>query len=122
MSCNKFFTFFFKGQNCPEYSPPYAKEASTSLPSLEQMQLLVCKKKVRPLFPNLMYKNKNPVKNLCLKKFLVLKNKHVFHLQPLRDLRDLVEDCWDQDSEARITASCAQERVTELCHSVEVGK
>jgi len=25
-----------------------------------------------------------------------------------------MEDCWDQDAEARLTAQCAEERLTEL--------
>lgn len=27
-----------------------------------------------------------------------------------------MEDCWDQDAEARLTAQCAEERLSELAH------
>lgn len=35
-------------------------------------------------------------------------------LQVLRSLKETIEDCWDQDAEARLTAQCAEERLSEL--------
>lgn len=35
-------------------------------------------------------------------------------LQAQRSLKETIEDCWDQDSEARLTAQCAEERLVEL--------
>uniref|UniRef100_A0A2R8NAH4 receptor protein serine/threonine kinase n=1 Tax=Callithrix jacchus TaxID=9483 RepID=A0A2R8NAH4_CALJA len=32
----------------------------------------------------------------------------------VRSLKETIEDCWDQDAEARLTAQCAEERMAEL--------
>jgi bone morphogenetic protein receptor type-2 len=37
-----------------------------------------------------------------------------FVLQAVRSLKETIEDCWDQDAEARLTAQCAEERMAEL--------
>lgn len=37
-----------------------------------------------------------------------------FVLQAVRSLKETMEDCWDQDAEARLTAQCAEERLAEL--------
>lgn len=34
--------------------------------------------------------------------------------QAVRSLKETIEDCWDQDAEARLTAQCAEERLAEL--------
>ena len=34
--------------------------------------------------------------------------------QAVRSLKETMEDCWDQDAEARLTAQCAEERLAEL--------
>lgn len=34
--------------------------------------------------------------------------------QAVRSLKETMEDCWDQDAEARLTAQCAEERMAEL--------
>lgn len=61
-------------------------------PTLEDMQVLVCRNKARPLFP-LEWKN----------------------TLATRTLRETVEDCTDQDGEARLTALCVQERISHIC-------
>ena len=61
-------------------------------PTLEQMQILVSRYKARPLFPEI-WKNSNPA---------------------IQRLRATIEDSWDQDGEARLTAFCIVERVQEL--------
>lgn len=61
-------------------------------PHFEQMQVLVSHNKARPLFPNT-WKQGNLA--ICL-------------------LRETIEDCWDQDAEARLTALCVEERLQEL--------
>ena len=61
-------------------------------PTLEQMQILVSRYKARPLFPEI-WKNSNPA---------------------IQRLRETIEDSWDQDGEARLTAICIVERVHEL--------
>ena len=63
-----------------------------SNPSVEQMQILVSKYKARPLFPEV-WKNSNPA---------------------IQRLRETIEDSWDHDGEARLTAICIVERVHEL--------
>uniref|UniRef100_A0A5S6QJI7 receptor protein serine/threonine kinase n=1 Tax=Trichuris muris TaxID=70415 RepID=A0A5S6QJI7_TRIMR len=85
--------YALNGTTVPTYELPYGKDVSAN-PSLEEMQRVVCRNKKRPSFPAAMYRPKGG---------------------PLYTLRELIEDCWDQDSDARITALCAQERLTELC-------
>lgn len=35
-------------------------------------------------------------------------------VQVVRSLKETMEDCWDQDADARLTAQCAEERLAEL--------
>jgi bone morphogenetic protein receptor type-2 len=60
-------------------------------PTFEQMQVLVSRHKARPLFP-VLWRDWTAV----------------------RLVRETVEDSWDQDAEARLTALCVEERLQEL--------
>lgn len=55
------------------------------------MQVLVTRNKARPLFPELW------------------RDCHGVRL-----IRETIEDCWDQDAEARLTSLCVKERLVEL--------
>jgi bone morphogenetic protein receptor type-2 len=55
------------------------------------MQVLVSRRKSRPLLPDKWRDS-----------------------QCVRLLRETIEDCWDQDAEARLTALCVEERLKEL--------
>ena len=55
------------------------------------MQVLVSRHKARPLFPELWR-----------------------DLSAVKLVRETIEDCWDQDAEARLTALCVEERLHEL--------
>ncbi|AWP13715.1 bone morphogenetic protein receptor type II (serine/threonine kinase) [Scophthalmus maximus] len=81
----------FPGETVPEYQLAYQAELGNH-PSFEEMQILVAREKYRPLFPDT-WKENSPV---------------------LRSLKETMEDCWDQDAEARLTAQCAEERLAEL--------
>lgn len=35
-------------------------------------------------------------------------------MQAIRALKDTIEECWDQDAEARISSVCAEERTREM--------
>ena len=35
-------------------------------------------------------------------------------IQGIRALKETIEDCWDQDGEARLTALCVEERMAEM--------
>ena len=37
-----------------------------------------------------------------------------FYLQAIKALKDTIEECWDHDAEARISAVCAEERTREM--------
>jgi hypothetical protein len=39
---------------------------------------------------------------------------NVSFLQAIRALKDTIEECWDQDAEARISSVCAEERTREM--------
>lgn len=60
-------------------------------PTFEQMQVLVSRNKARPM----------------LEGSLVDKSG-------VRLIKETMEDCWDADAEARLTALCIEERLTEL--------
>ncbi|KAK8763268.1 hypothetical protein V5799_034122 [Amblyomma americanum] len=81
----------YQGMSVPDYKMPFEAEVGTH-PSTDQMQVLVARHKARPLFPDI-WKDSNPA---------------------VRALKETIEDCWDQDAEARLTAVCVEERLIEL--------
>ncbi|KAL1021695.1 hypothetical protein UPYG_G00016740 [Umbra pygmaea] len=84
-------TDLFPGESVPEYQMAFQAEAGNH-PSFEDMQVLVSREKQRPMFPEAWKENSLAV----------------------RSLKETMEDCWDQDAEARLTAQCAEERLAEL--------
>lgn len=84
-------TCLYNGVPVPEYSLPYQKEAGLH-PTFEEMQMHVSRNKVRPKFSEV-WKDYN---------------------QAVRSLKDTMEDCWDHDAEARLTAMCVEERITDM--------
>jgi len=83
----------YQGVPVPEFQLAYGAELNGCVdPSLDQMRVLVSKRKARPLFPQV-WKNSNPA---------------------VQRLREIMEDAWDTDGEARTTATCVQERSREL--------
>ncbi|XP_077947158.1 bone morphogenetic protein receptor type-2 isoform X3 [Gasterosteus aculeatus] len=81
----------FPGDPVPEYQLAFQEELGNH-PSFEEMQILVGKEKFRPKFPEAWKDNS----------------------LALRSLKETMEDCWDQDAEARLTAQCAEERLCDL--------
>ncbi|XP_022256722.1 activin receptor type-2A-like [Limulus polyphemus] len=77
-----------------EYMLPFEEEVGQH-PTLEDMQETVVQKKARPKFKN-MWKKHPGMAALC----------------------STIEECWDHDAEARLSASCVQERITLLYKSV----
>lgn len=84
-------TDLYQGIEVPHYKQPFEKEIGLH-PTFEQMQVLVTRHKARPLFPDI-WKDSNPA---------------------IRALKETIEDCWDHDAEARLTALCVEERLLEL--------
>ncbi|XP_047670780.1 bone morphogenetic protein receptor type-2 isoform X2 [Tachysurus fulvidraco] len=84
-------TDLFPGEAVPEYQMAFQAEVGNH-PSFEDMQVLVSREKQRPKFPEAWKENSLAV----------------------RSLKETMEDCWDQDAEARLTAQCAEERMAEL--------
>ena len=78
----------------PPFQLAYNHELGTTTaePSLDQMRVVVSVHKARPLFPEV-WKNSNPA---------------------IQRLRETMEDSWDADGEARLTAGCVLERAREL--------
>ncbi|XP_037618544.1 LOW QUALITY PROTEIN: bone morphogenetic protein receptor type-2-like, partial [Sebastes umbrosus] len=81
----------FPGERVPDYQLPFQAELGNH-PSFEEMQILVAREKFRPRFPETWKENS----------------------LALRSLKELMEDCWDQDAEARLTAQCSEERLSDL--------
>ncbi|KAG7463718.1 hypothetical protein MATL_G00179570 [Megalops atlanticus] len=81
----------FPGEAVPPFQMAFQAEAGNH-PSFEDMQVLVSREKQRPKFPETWKENSLAV----------------------RSLKETMEDCWDQDAEARLTAQCAEERMAEL--------
>lgn len=73
-----------------EYSLPFEEEIGQH-PTLEDLQDVVVHKKMRPAFKD------------CWR-------KHA----GLEALCESVEECWDHDAEARLSAGCVQERIAQL--------
>ncbi|XP_077571430.1 bone morphogenetic protein receptor type-2 [Stigmatopora nigra] len=84
-------TDLFPGESVPEYQVAFQAEAGNH-PTFEDMQVLVSREKQRPKFPEAWKENSLAV----------------------RSLKETMDDCWDQDAEARLTAQCAEERLAEL--------
>ena len=38
----------------------------------------------------------------------------LFPFQAIRALKETIEECWDHDAEARLTALCVEERIIEM--------
>ncbi|XP_076334620.1 activin receptor type-2A-like isoform X6 [Tachypleus tridentatus] len=76
-----------------EYTPPYEEEVGQH-PTLEDMQEIVVQKKARPKLKT-SWKKHPGITSLC----------------------NTIEECWDHDSEARLSASCVLERVLLLYKS-----
>ncbi|XP_056883167.1 bone morphogenetic protein receptor type-2-like isoform X3 [Takifugu flavidus] len=86
-------TDLFPGEAVPEYQMAFQAETEAgNHPTFEDMQVLVSREKQRPKFPEAWKENSLAV----------------------RSLKETMEDCWDQDAEARLTAQCAEERLAEL--------
>ncbi|XP_034550286.1 bone morphogenetic protein receptor type-2-like [Notolabrus celidotus] len=81
----------FPGEAVPEYQLAFQAELGNH-PSFEEMLILVAREKFRPRFPEVWKENS----------------------LALRSLKETMEDCWDQDADARLTAQCAEERLAEL--------
>ncbi|XP_058470078.1 bone morphogenetic protein receptor type-2-like [Solea solea] len=81
----------FPGESVPEFQLAFQVEVGNH-PSFEEMQILVLREKHRPKFPEVWKENSSL----------------------LHSLKETMEDCWDQDAEARLSAQCAEERLCDL--------
>uniref|UniRef100_A0A672M3C2 receptor protein serine/threonine kinase n=1 Tax=Sinocyclocheilus grahami TaxID=75366 RepID=A0A672M3C2_SINGR len=81
----------FPGETVPAFQMAFQAEVGNH-PTIEDMQALVSREKERPKFPEAWKENSLTV----------------------HSLKETMEDCWDQDAEARLTAQCAEERLAEL--------
>lgn len=91
----------YQGLPTPAYKLPFESELSSGSrtihdgpqdPSPEQMYILVCRHKARPLLADI-WKESNPA---------------------IRSLRETMTDCWDSEPNARLTATCVEKRMSEL--------
>ncbi|XP_062375261.1 activin receptor type-2B-like [Sardina pilchardus] len=73
-----------------EYTLPFEEHLGQH-PSLDDLQEVVVHKKLRPLFRDCWLKH-----------------------QGLAQLCETVEECWDHDAEARLSAGCVEERIAQL--------
>ncbi|XP_026069889.1 bone morphogenetic protein receptor type-2-like isoform X2 [Carassius auratus] len=81
----------FPGETVPAFQMAFQAELGNH-PTIEDMQAFVSREKERPKFPEAWKENSLTV----------------------HSLKETIEDCWDQDAEARLTAQCAEERLAEL--------
>ncbi|CAL4115463.1 unnamed protein product, partial [Meganyctiphanes norvegica] len=81
----------YQGLQTPPYKLPFQAEIGLH-PTFEQVQVLVARNKARPLFPTV-WKDSNPA---------------------IRLLKETIEDCWDHDAEARLSAMCVEGRLSDL--------
>ena len=78
------------GGTVQEYVLPFEAELG-SHPTLDEMQENVVMKKLRPMLSN-QWRSNPQMSAIC----------------------DTIEECWDHDAEARLSASCIKERVAQL--------
>lgn len=78
------------GGQVQEYVLPFEAELG-SHPTLDEMQENVVMKKLRPMLSN-QWRSQPQISSIC----------------------DTIEECWDHDAEARLSASCIKERVAQL--------
>ncbi|KAL2096748.1 hypothetical protein ACEWY4_005955 [Coilia grayii] len=76
-----------------EYALPFEEQVGQH-PSLEDLQEVVVHKKMRPLFRDCWLKH-----------------------QGLAQLCETVEECWDHDAEARLSAGCVEERIAQIART-----
>lgn len=81
---------YVPGSEIPQYKLPFEKEIGTH-PTFEQMQVLVSRHKARPLLEG-----------------------NLVDRSGVRLIKETMDDCWDSDAEARLTALCIEERLMEL--------
>ncbi|XP_025271145.1 bone morphogenetic protein receptor type-2 isoform X1 [Camponotus floridanus] len=81
---------YIPGSEVPQYKQPYENEIGLH-PTFEQMQVLVSRNKARPLLEG-----------------------NLVDRPGVRLIKETIEDCWDADAEARLTALCIEERLSEL--------
>lgn len=81
----------YQGIVVPAFKLPFENEVGLT-PTFEQMKVLVSLKKARPLFP-------------CIWKSSNL---------AIRLLKDTMNECWDSEPEARLTALCVEARFVEF--------
>lgn len=82
--------FYESNKSVSPYKQPYEDDIG-KMPSLEQMQILVSRQKVRPKFSDAWKRNVSA-----------------------KIAKDTCEDCWDHDPDARLTAICVEERLKEM--------
>lgn len=87
--CHDF--YYNSGENVPMYMAPYEAEVGKH-PSYEQMQIVVSRQKARPAFAS-----------------------NWGCGSAAKIVKETCEDCWDGDSEARLTSLCVEERIKDLC-------
>ncbi|KAG8452672.1 hypothetical protein GDO86_004457 [Hymenochirus boettgeri] len=78
--------------HAPEFQVVFSKELGLN-PTLDKLQSFVVENKRRPELPSAWDRT----------------------IQPVRALWETLEDCWDPDSEARLTAQCAEQRLNNFC-------
>ncbi|XP_036065564.1 bone morphogenetic protein receptor type-2 isoform X2 [Oryzias melastigma] len=81
----------FPGETVPQYQLAFQEELGNH-PRFEDIQVLVVRDKRRPRFPEAWKRNSLAVWSL----------------------KETMEECWEQDSEARLTAQCAEQRLAEV--------
>ncbi|XP_032091018.1 activin receptor type-2B isoform X2 [Thamnophis elegans] len=80
-----------------EYLLPFEEEIGQH-PSLEELQEIVVHKKMRPVFKDHWFKHPG-VAQLCV----------------------TIEECWDHDAEARLSAGCVEERIAQIRKSANAS-
>lgn len=87
--------FYPNSNSAPPYMVPYEADVGKH-PSYERMQNLVSRQKIRPSFPTTWISNGKT-----------------------KLIKEICEDCWDADSEARITSLCVEERLKSLSRQIK---
>ncbi|KAI8497192.1 Activin receptor type-2A [Branchiostoma belcheri] len=113
----------FEEGMCPvdEYQLPFEEEIGQH-PTLEDMQEVVVHKKMRPQFRETWLKHQG-LEILCETIEECWDHDAEARLSAscgLEILCETIEECWDHDAEARLSAGCVEERLVQLSRTVNV--
>ncbi|XP_043961035.1 activin receptor type-2B-like isoform X2 [Gambusia affinis] len=96
-----------------QYLLPFEEEVGQH-PTLEDLQEVVVHKKTRPAIKEFWLKHSAVLQERPGSSVWLILDLQPCRLQGLAQVCVTAEECWDQDAEARLSASCVEERISQI--------